>query len=77
MIKHRHRRRLFGVFNEDPIEVCWRFAPEAADEAADFIFYPDRVSERTAVGALLVRFRAAGALEMAWHLPSGATRSRP
>ncbi len=64
----RHRRRLFGVFNEDPMDVCWRFAPEAADDAADYLFHPDQRCERTAEGALVVRFRAAGALEMAWHL---------
>lgn len=63
-----HRRQLFGVFNEDPFDVCWRFAPEAAAEAADYLFHPDQHCEHLADGALLVRFRAAGALEMTWHL---------
>lgn len=61
-------RRLFGVFNEEPFDVCWRFAPEAAEDAAEYVFHPDQTTERMADGALIVRFRAAGALEMAWHL---------
>lgn len=61
-------RRLFGVFSEEPFDVCWRFVPDAADDAAEYVFHPDQLVERDEDGALLVRFRAAGALEMAWHL---------
>ncbi|MCC5986512.1 MAG: WYL domain-containing protein, partial [Pararhodobacter sp.] len=61
-------RRLFGVFNEEPFDVCWKFAPAAAEDAAEYVFHPDQVIECANDGALLVRFRAAGALEMAWHL---------
>lgn len=61
-------RRLFGVFNEEPFDVCWKFAPEAAEDAAEYVFHPGQTVERVADGSLLVRFRAAGTLEMAWHL---------
>jgi predicted DNA-binding transcriptional regulator YafY len=46
----------------------WRFAPEAAPDAADFVFHPNQVLEPQPDGALVVRFTATGDLEMAWHL---------
>ncbi|WP_240784254.1 WYL domain-containing protein, partial [Tabrizicola caldifontis] len=49
-------------------EVIWRFAPEAADRAAGFRFHPRQVLEPQQDGSLIVRFHAAGWLEMAWHL---------
>lgn len=60
----------FGVW-QDPAqfgEVVWRFAPEAAARAADFRFHPRQVLEPQEDGSLIVRFHAAGWLEMAWHL---------
>jgi predicted DNA-binding transcriptional regulator YafY len=60
----------FGVY-QDPAqygEVVWRFAPEAAARAADFRFHPKQVLEPQEDGSLIVRFHAAGWLEMAWHL---------
>ncbi|HLN24329.1 MAG TPA: WYL domain-containing protein [Patescibacteria group bacterium] len=60
--------RSFGLFQGEPMDVVWRFLPEAADDAAEFVFHPSQQVERQADGALIVRFRAAGDLEMAWHL---------
>lgn len=60
--------RSFGLFQEEPFDVVWRFAPEAAEVAADFVFHPTQIMERQDDGALIVRFRAGGDLEMAWHL---------
>ena len=60
----------FGVF-QDPAqfgEVIWRFAPEAAERAKGFQFHPRQKLEPQADGSLIVRFHAAGWLEMAWHL---------
>lgn len=60
----------FGVW-QDPEqygEVVWRFTPEAADRAAGFRFHPRQVLEPQTDGSLIVRFHAAGWLEMAWHL---------
>jgi len=48
--------------------VIWRFAPEAAERAAEFRFHPTQVLELQDDGSLIVRFKAAGWLEMAWHL---------
>lgn len=60
--------RSFGVFQEEPIDVVLRFEPEAADDAAGWVFHPSQRAEREADGALIVRFRAGGVQEMCWHL---------
>lgn len=60
----------FGVY-QDPEqfgEVVWRFIPEAAERAAEYRFHPTQVVEPQDDGRLIVRFAAAGWLEMAWHL---------
>ena len=60
--------RSFGLFQEDPYPVVWRFAPEAAADAADFVFHPTQTMEPQNDGSLIVRFAAGSDLEMAWHL---------
>ena len=49
-------------------DVVWRFAPHAAAHAGRFLFHPSQVTEQSEDGALIVRFRASGLLEMCWHL---------
>jgi predicted DNA-binding transcriptional regulator YafY len=65
-----YARRSFGSFDSlaEYGDVVWRFAPRAAQAAAGFDFHPDQTAEWTADGSLIVRFRAAGLLEMAWFL---------
>ena len=58
----------FGVFQEEPFEVVWRFSPKAAADAADFSFHPNQLTEKQSDGSLIVRFKSGGALEMCWHL---------
>jgi predicted DNA-binding transcriptional regulator YafY len=58
----------FGIFQEEPVDVVWRFRPESAAEAAEFEFHPSQKTEQLEDGSLVVRFRAGGTLEMAWHL---------
>jgi len=62
--------RAFGVFqNEDEYgEVVWRFSPKAAGHARGFEFHPGQTLEDQPDGSLIVRFSAAGHLEMCWHL---------
>jgi predicted DNA-binding transcriptional regulator YafY len=65
-----HAARAFGAW-QDPREfgeVVWLFHPDATEAARDFQFHPDQRTEPQADGSLIVRFRAAGWLEMAWHL---------
>ena len=68
--------RSFGVYQEEPFEVALRFAPEAAEEAGAWLFHPTQRVERAADGALLVRFRAGGRLELCWHLFTWGDRVR-
>ncbi|MER8719617.1 WYL domain-containing protein [Mesorhizobium sp. M0999] len=65
-----HAARAFGSFQDDSQfrEVVWRFAPEAADRAAEWRFHPNQQMRRADDGVLEVRFEASGWLEMAWHL---------
>jgi predicted DNA-binding transcriptional regulator YafY len=58
----------FGVFEEPAVDVAWRFSPAAAPTARQFEFHPTQVLEPQEDGSLVVRFRAGGLLEMAWHL---------
>lgn len=60
----------FGVYQDTAQygEVIWRFAPEAAERAAEFRFHPSQTLEPQDDGSLIIRFMAAGWLEMAWHL---------
>ncbi|MFO1235533.1 MAG: WYL domain-containing protein [Alphaproteobacteria bacterium] len=53
-------RRSFGAFQspEEYGEVVWRFTPEAADTARDFVFHPDQVPTGEPDGSLTVRFTA-------------------
>ena len=65
-----HARRGFGSFERESEygEVVWRFKPEAAEHARRYLFHPDQTQVTDDEGALIVRFRASGHLEMAWHL---------
>jgi predicted DNA-binding transcriptional regulator YafY len=60
--------RSFGVYQDEPVEVIWKFAPEAAATAKEFEFHPTQTFEDLEDGSLVVRFHAASDLEMAWHL---------
>ncbi len=58
----------FGVFQEKPLDVLLRVAPEEAGEAACWLFHPSQTVMREADGGLRVAFRAGGVQEMCWHL---------
>jgi predicted DNA-binding transcriptional regulator YafY len=60
--------RSFGVFQEKPQKVIWRFAPHLAADAAEHTFHPTEEKRALPDGSLEVRFRAGGLAEMAWHL---------
>ena len=58
----------FGVFQEEPIDVVLRFIPDAADDAATWLFHPSQTTKREVDGALTVSFSAGGVQEMCWHM---------
>jgi predicted DNA-binding transcriptional regulator YafY len=63
-----YARRSFGMFQEEPFDVVWKFSHEAAAEAREYEFHPEQTTEDLPDGSLIVRFHAGGALEMSWHL---------
>jgi predicted DNA-binding transcriptional regulator YafY len=63
-----YAERSFGLFQEEPFDVAWKFKPEAAPTAREFVFHTKQTQEMLSDGSLIVRFRAGGWLEMAWHL---------
>ena len=63
-----YAERSFGVFQEEPLEVVFRFAPSAAPDARAFLFHPTQTLSDEPDGSLTVRFRAGGFLEIAHHL---------
>ena len=62
--------RGFALYQTDAEfgEVEWKFAPEAAENARGTLFHPEQEMEEAADGSILIRFKAAGHLEMAWYL---------
>lgn len=64
----KYLERSFGVFQEKPFKVVWRFDADVADEAAQFQFHPTQKMKRLKDGRLEVRFTAGGRREMEWHL---------
>lgn len=58
----------FGVYREKPVNVVWKFSKKAAPDAKDYLFHPTQKLEPQKDGSLIVRFRAGGLQEMAWHL---------
>ena len=60
--------RSFGVFQEEPIDVALRFAPDIAADAVSFLFHPRQEMAHNDDGSLTVRFTAGGTREMCWHL---------
>ena len=60
--------RSFGVFQEAPKEIVWRFAPAVAHAVAEYVFHPSQSIEPQRDGSTIVRFRAGGLMEMCWHL---------
>ena len=60
--------RSFGVFQEDPMEVIWHFAPARAADVMEHHFHPTEQKKRLDDGSVEVRFTAGGLHEMVWHL---------
>ncbi len=65
----------FGFFQSDQEDVVLHVLPHGADD--DFKrwrFHPNQTVELLADGGALVRFRASGMLELAWHLFSWSNK---
>ena len=60
--------RSFGIYQDGVEEVVLRVLPHGADDARAWRFHADQTLESQPDGAVVVRFRSGGMLELAWHL---------
>ena len=58
----------FGIYQDQIEDVAIRIAPEGAAEARGWRWHPTQTLEDQPDGSLVVRFRASGMRELAWHL---------
>jgi predicted DNA-binding transcriptional regulator YafY len=59
---------LFGFFDEKPQDVILHILPNGMDDLKNFRFHTSQTVENLPSGGALVRFRASGMQELAWHL---------
>ena len=58
----------FGIFHDDVEDVVLRIAPSGREDALRWRFHANQTLEQEADGGVIVRFRASGMRELAWHL---------
>ncbi len=58
----------FGIYQDQIEAVALHIAPEGAAEARGWRWHPTQALEDQPDGSLIVRFRASGMRELAWHL---------
>ncbi len=63
-----YTERSFGVFQEDPYDVTFRFSAQVVDAVREHHFHPSQQIEEQPDGSLIVRIKAGGSKEMCWHI---------
>ncbi|RZJ85095.1 MAG: WYL domain-containing protein, partial [Brevundimonas sp.] len=58
----------FGIYQDEIEDVVIRIAPEQAGEARGWRWHPTQAFEDQSDGSVIVRFKASGMRELAWHL---------
>jgi predicted DNA-binding transcriptional regulator YafY len=58
----------FGIFHDDTEDVVLRATPAGAEDALRWRFHANQSVALQTDGSVIVRFRASGMLELAWHL---------
>lgn len=58
----------FGIYQDEIEDVVLRVTPQGADEARAWRWHPTQTVEGQDDGGVMVRFRASGMRELAWHL---------
>jgi predicted DNA-binding transcriptional regulator YafY len=64
----KYARQSFGVFQEKPFNVVWKFSADVAEDALSFQFHPDQTVDQQSDGTVVVKFTAGGFKEMVHHL---------
>ena len=60
--------RSFGIYQDGVEDVVLKVLPHGAEDARVWRFHADQRLEPQPDGAVMVRFRSGGMLELAWHL---------
>jgi predicted DNA-binding transcriptional regulator YafY len=63
-----YANRSFGIYQDETEDVVLRVLPHGAEDALGWRFHPTQTAEGRADGSVIVRFRASGMRELAWHL---------
>ena len=63
-----YANRSFGIYQDAVEDVVLRAPPHGAEDALGWRFHPSQRIEPQPDGSVVVRFRASGMLELAWHL---------
>jgi predicted DNA-binding transcriptional regulator YafY len=58
----------FGIYQDEIEDVVLRVSPDGAAEARSWRWHPTQTVESQPDGGVVVRFRASGMRELAWHL---------
>lgn len=58
----------FGIYHDEVQDVVLRVTPQGAADALGWRFHANQMVEPLPDGGVMVRFRASGMLELAWHL---------
>jgi len=66
----------FGIYRDGAQEVVLRVTPEGAEDALRWRFHANQSVEPQDDGSVIVRFRASGMRELAWHLFTWGDRVR-
>ena len=66
----------FGIYQDEIEDVVLKVAPEGAAEARAWRWHPTQSLEDQPDGGVIVRFRASGMRELAWHLFSWSGQVR-
>jgi predicted DNA-binding transcriptional regulator YafY len=66
----------FGIYRDGAQDVALSITPEGAEDALRWRFHANQSVEPQADGGVLVRFRASGMRELAWHLFTWGDRVR-
>jgi len=63
-----YANRSFGIYQEKPVRVTWRFSAKVAEEVKRWRFHPTQELVVRRDGQVDVTFTAGGMREMCWHL---------
>ncbi|WP_293680587.1 YafY family protein [uncultured Phenylobacterium sp.] len=58
----------FGIYQDDTEDVVLRVTPQGREDALRWRFHANQAVEEEPDGSVVVRFRASGMRELAWHL---------